>query len=383
MQIIIFIFILLFSAPVFAEGGHSHLQMPEHHKKNDGLVIGGISDFRYTFRHQDLETGRFARQSVFTKDTEIHVHFNKTSDAGFRYGGVIELEADTTAADRNEGLNADKTYLFIESGFGRIEAGSNSDAAHMMGVDGSTFATATGGIHGVFDLFTHFPDKPGGGGEHVALIHSPSLPLANEHGVSEDAAKISYFTPRLNGLQLGGSYIPDSGDVGTASSLSTKSDAEQFENVFNLAVNYETAFESGVNFTASVIGEFGNAEASDEEDLRAYAIGFNASYNHFTIGGSYGDWGRSMLEDDSTSGDGSFLSAGVAYEYNEADFSITYLTSEVDENELTLLSLGVDYRLAPGLTPYAEFNFFDIDSGADAAKDNNGVISIFGIKLAF
>jgi len=362
----------------FAEEGHGHLHMPAHHKK-DGFVTGGIADFQYVHRSQDSEHGAFSRRDVFVNDTEIHFHFAKTIDNGLRYGGVIELEADVTAANHDEGDPADKTYLFLENKFGRVELGSNSDVGHMMSVDASTLAAATGGIHGDYDLFVHFPHS---GGDHIGLIHSPSLPLAHKHGASEDAAKITYISPRIKNLQFGLSFVPDSGDVGTASGSSGVGNDEQFENVINTAFNYQASY-SDLAINSSLAIEFGDAENAAEEDLAAWTAGFNATYQSFTLGGSFGDWGRSMLEKASTSNDGRFWSAGIAYEYGDFNASLSYLRSDMDNNQTEVTSIGLDYRAIAGLTPYIEFNMFDVGPGDVSVKGNNGTVMLTGIKLAF
>src|SRR5690606_16667833 len=133
----------------------------------------------------------------------------------------------------------DKTYLFLENGCGRIELGNNAGAAATMAVDASNFASGTGGIHGDWDNYIHFPHDHGGhpygvvasGGHAHAFIHSPSLPLGNAHGVNEDATKMTYYSPRFQGVQLGLSYAPDSSNGGTAVGFTGTHDNGNFEDV--------------------------------------------------------------------------------------------------------------------------------------------------------
>ena len=366
----------------YAKGGHHHLRMEPHHKTQDGLVIGGFADFQVGSHSQDLEEHGSTRNLRFRNDTEIHVHFNQTADNGMRYGAVIELEADISAADRNEGLNADKTYIFLQGNAGRLELGSNSDAGHTLGVSASNIAAAAGGIHGDYDLYVHFPEAPGGM-HHINIIHSPSLPLSYMHGVSEDASKITYYSPLFNGLQFGVSFIPDSGDAGSAAGFSGENNMMQFENAFNIGLNYQRDLGHDISVTASAIGEFGEAENAMREDLAAYALGLNLHYAGFSLGGSYSDWGDSTLTTASTSDDGGYWSLGAAYAAGNAGFSVTYMESEVDNNELTALSIGADYLLAPGLTPYVETTIFDIDAGDASISGNNGVVTLAGVQLNF
>lgn len=369
----------------FAKAGHHHLQMPTHHKTQTGLVVGGFIDAQAGYHDQDLEDDHdgSTRNLHFRNNTEIHVHYNQMTDNGLHYGAVVELEADVSAAERNEGLNADKTYLYMQSNVGRVELGNNSDAAHMLGVDASTIAVATGGIHGDYDLYAHFPEAPSGMMDHINLIHSPMLPLSYMHGISEDATKITYYTPNYNGLQLGVSYIPDSGDGGSAAGFSGDNNMMQYENNINTALNYHYTINEKASVTASAAAEFGNAELAAYEDVAAYALGMNLHYGDFSFGGSYSDWGDSTLTTASASDDGGYWTLGAAYHYHNAGFSITYLDSEVDNNELNALSVGTDYQLAPGLTPYLEVTSFDIDPGNAAINGNNGLVTLAGVQINF
>jgi predicted porin len=69
--------------------------------------------------------------------------------------------------------------------------------------------------------------------------------------------------------------------------------------------------------------------------------------------------------------------------------SVTWLDSSYEatsttDNEFNNLVVGVDYKLAPGFTPYAEVSIFEIDEeGTGLANDNDGTVFIVGSQLAF
>ncbi len=361
---------------------HHHLRMDEGHFET-GLQIGGFHNFQTGWVDEDMHPRN--RDVRFRNDTEIHVHYNGQADNGLQYGMAVELEADVTEADREEGVNADKTYLFLQGTFGRVELGSNSDAGHALGVDASTFARATGGAHGDYDNWITFPHHHGHGGgshSHTDFIHAPGLPLASQHGPAEDANKLTYYTPVLSGVQGGVSFIPDSGDVGTAAGFTTDADDDQFENVVNGAIQYQTQV-GAVGVLASVSGEFGSAESAMAEDLAALGGGINLSYAGFTIGGSYHNWGDTFTMETDNLDDGFTWTAGVGYETGPYGISYNYLNSELKENAFNTHVVGVDYGLAPGLTPYAEIYFFDADIADATESDNNGMLLLSGINLAF
>lgn len=376
---------IIASTPAFAQEHHGHSHGGHSHSASSsrtGINLGGVIDFQAAFRDQDLTHGSFARENVFKNDTEVHVTVNQVADNGLRYGAVIELEADVTEADKKEGLNGDKTYLYLESNYGRLELGSNSDAGHALGVDASTFARATGGIHGDLESYVHMPHAAGSHGHSHDFILSPSLPLAHNHGESEDATKITYYTPRVSGFQLGASYIPDSGNVGTAAGFTSDNDEHQFENVMNLALQHSGKV-GDIGTLASISGEFGTAESNHDEDLRAGALGLNLSYQGFVVGGSYAYWGDSMTEVSDTVDAGNSWSLGAGYEAGPFGVSVGYLNGEFKDNTSEIVSIGTDYKLAPGLVPYAELSFFNFDAADQTWEDTDGTLFILGTTLVF
>lgn len=69
--------------------------------------------------------------------------------------------------------------------------------------------------------------------------------------------------------------------------------------------------------------------------------------------------------------------------------SLTYMDSEYEQasnasgfNDLSNIVVGADYKLAPGLTPYAEVSFYDLDSSG-TTYDNQGTTVLVGTQVAF
>lgn len=344
------------------------------------VSVGGFIDFQVGISDQDLETGIHTRDTKFQNDTEVHVTVDGKTDSGLGYGAVIELEADIAADKNGEGVNADKTYLFLEGAFGRVEMGGNAGAEEALRVDASTFARAVGGIDGDWYLYAN----PGAG----TYVLRPNLPT--EHSITtlgstgagaaiNDASKLTYYTPRYSGVQLGVSYTPDQGD-GNLSGRLTGDTATDYEDVFGIGLHYEGQYDN-VGISASATGEFGDHESAAMEDLEAYALGLNVSFAGFTVGGSYGDWQESGQATGSTA-DSDYWTLGAAYEVGPFAASITYLNSEFTTSELDNISIGADYQLAPGLVPYVEVSFFDFDL-AGTTGDNDGTVVLLGTELSF
>lgn len=367
-----------------AAGGHEHGVK----ETKEGITLGGFIDFQGAYVDQDID--RDDRDLTFANDTEIHVTVRQKADAGFVYGAVVELEADVTEDYREQGLNADKTYLFLESNLGRVELGSTNDAAARLAVDPSNFAAATGGTHGDYTTVIRFPATGAHGGHggathhlgHGDFIHHPSLPLHHMHGAAEDATKISYYSPRSGGFQFGGSFIPDTGNVGTAAGFTDDMGHTDFENVLAGGVQYQGRYQN-VGIAASLTGQYGSEEAPNHNDLKAYAAGVNLSYEGFNVGAAYGDWNKSVTHPSPTLENGQYWSLGAGYSEGAVGTSVTYLNSEYKGNQASIVSLGADYALAPGLTPYAEVTFADLQHSNAAAGENQATAVLIGTQLNF
>ncbi len=93
----------------------------------------------------------------FANDSEIHIKVGGINEFGMKYGAVVELEADLSTDGRNEGFNADKSYVFTESRTGRFEFGNNIGANQKMKVGPSVFARAAGGINGKYLEYVNAP----------------------------------------------------------------------------------------------------------------------------------------------------------------------------------------------------------------------------------
>lgn len=347
------------------------------------VKLGGFIDFQAGFTDQDLDNGfnpNTTQDDVkFQNDTELHVTVGGTADNGLKYGAVIELEADITADDQGEGFNADRTFLYLESSAGRLELGGNVGAEETLKVDAASIARATGGIDG---NFFEYVDLTTGG----AFVVRPDLPAQYGTtplaGATEDATKITYYTPRFSGFQLGASYTPDIGDVGTSAGWSANNIQGQSENNFHLGANYTGEFEGvGVDFGATWL--LGDGEGNNTEDLNAYNVGGAVTVNGFSLAGSYGDWDDS-LQTLGSNVDSDYWTAGAAYATGPFGISVTYLNSETGSNEFENISVGADYQLAPGLVPYVEVSFFDADSAQTTPNvDNDGSVVIIGTQLNF
>lgn len=354
----------------------------EQAKPNAGaltVMVGGQIDFQGGLVDQDV-TNPGERDGRFSNDTEIHVQVSGSTDS-FDYGAVIELNADISDDANNDGGNADKAFIFVENdGFGRVELGGNSGASETLEVDASNIARATGGIDGDWHRYVNTGNT----------IIRPNLNTSADWA-DADAEKITYYTPRFSGVQLGASYIVDTNN-GSTTAVSNLNNDGGYEGVFAGGINYEGNINENVGLEAALVGEYGQSEqlaGVDREDLRSWSAGLGVNFAGFSLAGNYADLGDSGAFV-GTDADQTYWSLGAAYENGPFGLSATYLDSSADYGvagsaDLKNLSFGADYQLAPGFVPYVEATFFDIDDTTvvGGVGSNKGNVILVGSELTF
>lgn len=347
------------------------------------VTLGGFSDFQAGWTNDDQDTNR--RSQEFRNDNEITVKVDGKTAGGLGYGAEIDLEADTTDDANSQGTNAARTFTYLEGGWGRVEMGDVNSAAGNMRVDASSLAAATGGINGAWTYFVN------GSADTDGYITTSKLVV--EHGsvtsfgdeATYNSTKISYYTPKWSGFQAGISYTPALNRGQTVDRV--ENNAGDIENIWDLGVGYEGTF-GAVKLAAAATYEHGDAETSSTEDTRAWNIGALLGYQGFSFAASYGDWSDSDRASGAGQDDSDYWTAGLGYTTGPIGLSATYLTSDREvsagnENEFDNIVLGAEYKLAAGLTPYAEVSFYDFDDGDNTGEENEGTTFILGTQVAF
>ncbi|MGI9435601.1 MAG: porin [Geminicoccaceae bacterium] len=310
------------------------------------VTLSGQFEFGASFA--DKETIDNGRGYFFFMDSETVIRAEGASDSGINYAGKVELETDADI----QNVNADETAIYFWGGFGRAELGRDDGAADNMFLAGEDFQAGTGGIDG--------------DGANL------DLPSVNDSG---DAAKITYFTPRIAGFQAGVSYLPDTGDEQNDSD----NDPGDFEDFFEVGANYTGAF-GGADVTLTAVGAFGSEEddgnpANDVGDRRDYGFGGGVEFGGFGVGAGY------VVQDEAGSGEG--FTVGAKYGFGPANVSVGYSRDNPDNaDDVNVVAVSGDYGLFPGVTLKGDISFNDNDSDtADPITGNRDSTTAFVTTL--
>lgn len=308
------------------------------------VTLSGQVEFGSSFFEEDAdsdggeaEDDASNRGYYFFMDSETKIQAEGAVDNGVNYSAKVELETDADI----QTVNADETVLAFWGGFGRVELGREDGAEDSMFVAGEDFAAGTGGIDGDLEN-TNFSVIQGSG----------------------DAAKVTYYTPRVGGFQLGASFTPDTGDDETGSD----DDAGDIEEHFGVGANFVTA-AGGADITLAAVGSFGDSETGGD-DLEDWSVGGGVEFAGLGFGAGYTNHG------DLGEGDG--VTAGLKYGFGPANVSVNYSIDDRDANddEINFLVFSADYGLFPGVTLKGDVGFNDNDPDAGGDETTAGVVTL-------
>lgn len=423
------------------------------------FVANGFINFSAAYANQGSSFERYVladgisqnnvKKSSLNNDSQLYLKSGVKLESGAKYGAVAKFEMNFSDERFREKPNLDQAFLYRESEIGKFELGNNKPVNQMMKVGPARFARGAGGINGKylehvnlpmlaasstpacvggncanvklpqFILLAQSPIGHGGGAKSFYarnnyLTNSPDYSAYNRSNFRaikddsfdgmEDATKISYYSPRFEGAQVGVSFTPSSGNVGVTKQTALDLVAARYENIISLGANYEHDFDNLEMLLSATAekAEIKNAKSTfgyDRGDLFSYDLGASFSYFGFTVGASYGSWGSSMMpksgiyscdynssQNLSTQNcsqnakrfdDPHYITAGISYQIGPIATSLTGIKTSYQKNEYKAISLGLDYKLTRDLMPYIEATKFSFLSNEISALDiaNQGAIA--------
>lgn len=333
------------------------------------ITLSGEFGFNILAIDQDVSTGRGRGYFFENDDVELYLHAAATADNGMRYGVRLELNAntdDTTAAD--------EVWAYVShDDWGHLELGENDDAADRMFVNAEAVMTGKLGWDGVmFDMVNT------GSGNGITDSYAST---------TDDATKITYFTPRISGFQLGVSHTPDTGHNGRNRDTDNDGDAEK---VWGFGANWEGSFgDVGVLVAATYeTGKrpnSGTAAFTPTEDPEIWTIGAQVTFGGFAVAAGYADLNDTGITTAAAAAGadgGSWWDVGASYTTGPWTVSLAYLdttkdnTAGIPSTDWSVISAGVSYNVAPGWDVSGELDMFRGDNiNATATPvDNDGTV---------
>ncbi len=350
----------------------------------------------------------------FTTEARVTLDAKGEFAPGYNYGGYLRVRADTSVNTENSDNITDKNVIYISSPYGRLEGGAYPSVASQYGVTAGNIAVAAGGISG------QAPKWFGASGSSYGALFIKWPDLITDCDCISYANKISYISPKIKGFSVGASYSNDIDANGAAydSVVTPKNSNSGFKNILDYVIKYENSYGNwGVE--AAFVGQVGKAKRLDPDldrkNLNAYGFGSIISYKDLSVAASVMDWRKSgvpVVQDPDKKYGSWFWTAGAKYKFKEtAALSVTYMrgyrannyASAIPQptvpiitllafnptadhfpsyNKNQVISVGLDYYLSKGFTPYLEYTAFTTKR-TDGNPSNKGWLFLAGTILKF
>jgi hypothetical protein len=322
----------------------------------------GVSGYmEQWFGYSDNSNSAQPNSDVFDQisDAEFNIDFKQTLDNGLTIGGQIQVEGQQQA--EAVGDEIDEQYIYIDGAFGRFLIGSENGAPYLMhyGVKSNGVGLDEGDVNNWI----------AGSTGSLRITNATTL-------IDNDQNKISYFSPRVNGFQIGATFQPDADDINARVPSAGGAEADgSRDNGFGLGANYVTAV-ADMSVKASV--GYADAGGTLGGQETALSMGLQLGFGGFTASFAYGEH-----ENDNAPVDRNTFGVSVAYNAGPAGVSIGYVRGEESDDDLQqdAFEFGASYSVGPGVTAKGSIYYMDaVDAGNSVA---DGVAVVGGLALSF
>lgn len=341
----------------------------------DKISLGLSGNYRVVggFVNQDDGTGQGAantRSHGIGTDGLVNFRGSTTLDNGIEVGVSADLELQETGG-AGGGDTIDEHYIWLENQdvWGRIEMGDRDGAHNKM----NTLAPFVFGVSIVGVQTIQLATAPAGSGGFILLVPR-----------SSDATKVTYYTPKFGGFQLGISYTPDNNEnIGRfGAGTTTENDAGAVDQFIDLGANWNGKL-GDASVSASAAYSTASAEAANSNDLKEWSAGLKVSMMGWSFGAQYRN------EDDSSPGDvstirdtervswkvsGTYATGPwlLGIEYAQEDTEVTATT----EDQVTVWGVGAKRTLGPGVSAGLAVHIWEWEDDANAVAAQNDATEI-------
>ena len=316
-------------------------------------------------------------------DSEIHFTGSTTLDNGIEFGVNVQLEANSNSSDQ-----IDESYLIVKGSFGEINLGDENSAMYKMHYSPTDYGIGLNSGDQV-----DWAAVSGSGITSGGYFRAPYGSTYVEPNRANDSTKLTYYTPRFSGFQLGASYSPDSNQDNNNSPDRNASATDMVA----VGANFKGDFAGASLGISGGYGKFLNSATGSTVEPAAYNFGLTIGFGGFSVGGSY-----AKADDNNNGSDGDGYNIGVAYTTGPLGVSLTYFdgerdglttgsgTTRVTTNSASqkTVHLSANYTLGPGVTAaatlgHANFESNDRTLAGATVQDIEATYFVTGIKLSF
>ena len=344
------------------------------------LGVGGYMEQWFGFTSGDDGVAQDYSGFDIKSDPEIFFKGSTKLDNGITVGVNVQLEAT------QNGDQIDEQYMFVKGSFGQIIIGDENSAMYKMHYAPSDFGI---GMNSGDVTAWNKPvaDAEGDSINMGSHYRSPFGATYIEPDAVNDSAKISYFTPRVSGFQLGLSYGPDGNQ--DSNGLPNR-DAANTDYIM-VGANFKQKMGG---MSVGISGGYGTVTdaAAGGVEPEATSFGIKLGMGGVSAGVSYANFSDHGEKDQEG------INAGVAYSSGPMGVSVNYYHGEKDGNngdaatlnnqaERDVIHLSAKYAMGPGVTLAGTLGHA-VYSSDDADLDNSvnesaSTYVVMGLKVGF
>jgi predicted porin len=324
-------------------------------------------------------------------DSRIRFNPEIQLDNGFAAGGMLEFNTNGGC------FTARRTFAYLSSArFGELRLGNQNFAlADMEFREPSIHRGYTAGVVDSALIENLMLNPTGSSFASGTMLVGPDQGMPG--GVRFDS--INYYTPRIEGFQLGASFAPElSQNRANASAIPLENGSQaQYRNLWSVAANFNRTFDPGILVRLS--GGYSQAYAPEQGGQGSsigspttvgggagatnpywWYVGGYVGYAGFSLGASYGRQAFRNFGGGSNNGTPTFINTvvsdgyawtvGATYNYGPWGVGVTFLDGRNSDCNTTALNVGVcgsrdrntilvvngSYQLGPGV--FWELGYF-------------------------
>jgi len=293
------------------------------------------------------ETGNLnLEDESLDQNGEIHFKGKSVLENGTEIGLRVELEASS------HGDQIDEHYLYLVADWGKLIIGAENGVALFGPCWTQRFVPGlsshdnelTDNIY--FNTFNSVI-----GDDTVTYAHISTAPKL----ISGDANKVSYFTPRIVGLQFGGSFAPNNENANGSESNSGSINKQ--EDIFEMSLSYKGKTEKNWAYELS-LSSVRASNLAGSADPESDTVAANLSYKNWHVG--YSQTNSENLNSVNsvkypTAHEVVARNAVLSYRNDDYSFGVSFFESEEDnsaggrETDFTNITYGGGIKLANGV----------------------------------
>lgn len=334
----------------------------------------------------------------FAQAGEMNFTVAGALDDGTKYSYLITLDGGNGQLASKPAVT--ENVISFSNKWGSLQLGNVDGPTDFLTVGPMNVMGGTGGIGGDFTKAFVVP----------AGVFVGAIPA----GDAGTATKVSYFSPRIMGVQAGISLAPNSTNAGTQM-VETATDAPRSTANLGVALNYATAWNNvGLSVSAASLTGRGRAASNSQyqalNNLNSWQLGVLVTVDRWMFGAGYIDNNKSFIPkalSDKGADAGKAYTLAIGYNFGASKVGVGYqhsftnIESGKPRARADVTAVTYDYTLAPGLGVYTEGVYARMRTTADAvalttadaaalgAISNSGKASnvggtiIAGVKISF